>query len=83
MTYKQIKTIWRTIEQNEDFDNEVNTFLENGWRLVRRELVQPSVAQPPLVCQKLLYAELERVEGPSETYLFDAEGNVVEVISNE
>lgn len=54
----EIKTIAAKLENLNNFDEQVNEALAEGWELVRREVLPPrQVATAPT----LLYAELERV----------------------
>lgn len=60
---KQIKTVIRPYERLYEFDNEVNSFLSEGWTLKKREIQKVSgeiseAFSVPAVY--VLYAELER-----------------------
>ena len=52
---RQIKMVVRPVEQAAEFDSEVNKLLRRGWKLTRRETLNP-----PERLESLLYAELER-----------------------
>lgn len=56
---KQIKTIKRQLDASAEFDKEVNAALENGWRLLRREVLPPYEGEERIFF-RMLYAELER-----------------------
>lgn len=56
----QIKTITIRLDNAGDFDKRVNAALEEGWRLTRREVLQPK-AQGATFVHIMLYAELEKV----------------------
>lgn len=58
----EIKTIYIQTAGVQEFDNCVNKLLKEGWKLVKRELIQPN-AQPntgTTYFNNMLYAELER-----------------------
>jgi hypothetical protein len=55
----QIKTIKNRLDNVESFDKEVNEALRDGWRLTRREVLQPA-AQAIEYTYIMLYAELEK-----------------------
>ena len=52
---RQIKMVVRPVEQEAEFDSEVKKLLRRGWKLMRRETLNP-----PERLEALLYAELER-----------------------
>lgn len=52
---RQIKMVVRPVEQAAEFDCEVEKLLRRGWKLMRRETLNP-----PERLEALLYAELER-----------------------
>lgn len=59
---KKIQTVTAPIERSEWFDNAVNTFIENGWVLSKRDILNvPGMLTEsfnvPVV--QILYAELE------------------------
>lgn len=54
----EIKTIIAT--EHKDFDVEVNDALEEGWELVRRDVLPPYEGVTG-ICSRCFYAELERV----------------------
>lgn len=56
---KQIKTIANRLSRSDAFDREVNKALEEGWMLVKRELV-PAVDLGSAYQPVGLYAELEK-----------------------
>lgn len=61
----EIKTIWKGIDFSNQFDDEVNKALAEGWELVRRDAL-PKRSDHGCT---ILYAELERVietEGEEE-----------------
>lgn len=53
----EIKTIWKGIDFSNQFDEEVNEALAEGWELVRRDALPK---RSDCGCT-ILYAELERV----------------------
>lgn len=58
----EIKTIYIHTAYVQEFDNCVNEALKEGWKLKKRELIQPQ-AQPNTggtYFNNMLYAELER-----------------------
>ena len=57
----EIKTVRRKLDYVDEFDTEVNNLLRDGWRLVRRDVLQPP-AQPnsDVYFNTMLYAELVR-----------------------
>lgn len=57
---KQIKTIKNRLDNNEEFDNEVNTAIKEGWTLVKRDIILPIAQSPLTTFYTMLYAELER-----------------------
>lgn len=56
----QIKTIKNRLDNEEAFDQAVNEALQDGWRLTRREVLQP-MAQSEEYTYTMLYAELAKV----------------------
>lgn len=60
---KQIKTLIRPIWQSEQYDNEINRLLADGWELKKKEVIriqglpEESFNVPVILT---LYAELER-----------------------
>lgn len=58
---KQIKTIKNRLDNNKQFDDEVNQALLEGWKLIKREVINPN-GQPSgaTYFHTMLYAELER-----------------------
>lgn len=50
----QIKTIKCRLDYSEDFDKEVNTALNHGWTLAKRELVVPNTSDKHI----MVYAEM-------------------------
>lgn len=61
----EIKTITRKVDNQKDFDAEVNKALAEGWELVKRELLPPFEG-PTRFWERALYAELERVTEDEE-----------------
>lgn len=57
---KQIKTIKNRLDNAEDFDNDVNAALAEGWTLTRREVIRPNAHPVGETSFTMLYAELER-----------------------
>lgn len=57
----QIKTIRNRFDNAEHFDAEVNAALGEGWRLTKREVIQPQAQGGGKFAHTMLYAELERV----------------------
>ena len=55
----QIKTIKNRLYNVDDFDKEVNEAIAAGWKLTRREVLQPA-AQAIEYTYIMLYAELEK-----------------------
>lgn len=58
----KIKTITKQLGNANDFDNEVNAALADGWVLTKRDVLQPQ-SQPNDGCHyihTMLYAELEK-----------------------
>ena len=56
---KQIKTIVDRLDNSTTFDEKVNTAIKNGWRLIKREVLQQR--QPhtrDIYFHSMLYAEL-------------------------
>lgn len=56
---KQIKTIKNRLDNNEDFDKEVNAAIEEGWTLTKREVIIPQAQSQATTFHTMLYAELE------------------------
>ena len=56
---KTIKTILVNAEHPGEFDDRVNAALRDGWKLARRDVLQPSEGRA-WVFHRMLYAELER-----------------------
>ena len=54
---KKIKTVWRNIHGAEEFDAEVNSAIDEGWKLLTRTLI----VQRTETGYPLLYAELEKI----------------------
>ena len=52
---RQINVVVRPVEQAAEFDSKVDKLLRRGWKLTRRETLNP-----PERLESLLYAELER-----------------------
>lgn len=60
---KQIKTIIKPYEQLYSYDEEVNRYLSEGWKLKRREIQRVSGEVNEAFCAPsvyVLYAELEK-----------------------
>lgn len=57
----QIKTIVDRLEDADQFDNEVNAAIAEGWMLKKREVLLPRSQSESLTARIALYAELERV----------------------
>lgn len=55
----QIKTIKNRLDNVDNFDKVVNEALKDGWKLTRREVLQPA-AQAIEYTYIMLYAELEK-----------------------
>ena len=62
----QIKTIFNPLDYAGLFDNAVNEALDDGWRLTRRELLQCEADTMREEKRRLLYAELVKMDPPSE-----------------
>ena len=64
----EIKTVWEPIEFSEKFDGKVNGLLADGWKLARREVLEPYpyVAYAELV--KLDEADMETLEAEPVTW---------------
>ena len=71
----EIKTIWRRIGESENFDEEVNAALTEGWELVRREVL------PEPGSTLVFYAELERMTELEEEEEPEDEGTAEWVVS--
>lgn len=56
MPVKQIITVIHPAKDTLFFDNEVNGYLRNNWKLKRRDIIAPHGGDT----EPLLYAELER-----------------------
>ncbi len=63
---KQIKTIYKELNprfsndpQIQEFDDELNKALKEGWKLIRREVLPPHTGMDHDI-HRTLYAELER-----------------------
>ncbi len=56
MPVKQIITVIHPAKDNMFFDNEVNIYLRDNWKLKRRDIITPHGEET----EPLLYAELER-----------------------
>ena len=54
-SHKEILTITRVYNETMFFDDEVNRYLREGWKLKRRDMITPHNEQNPF-----FYAELER-----------------------
>lgn len=58
---KQIKTITYPLNRAEEFDNEVNAALADGWELTKRAVLGPSPTQDKtIIVYAVCYAELEK-----------------------
>lgn len=57
---KQIKTIKNRLDNEKDFDEEVNSAISEGWVLTKREVLIPKAQAPNQYTYMMLYAELER-----------------------
>ena len=57
----KIKTIVRNFDWVEEFDQLVNAAIDEGWRLVKREVI-PGVAGVNTNSRRLLYAELVQLD---------------------
>lgn len=57
----KIKTVSRSFDWREDFDNAVNEALGKGWQLVKREVIPGSPND-----SARLYAELVKLDPPAE-----------------
>ena len=57
----QIKTIRNRLDNAEIFDREVNAALVEGWRLTKRDVLQPKAQNESVQSHTMLYAEMERV----------------------
>ena len=57
---KQIKTIKNRLDSANTFDLEVNAAIAEGWRLTKREVLQPKAQSESMCTHIMLYAELER-----------------------
>lgn len=62
----QIRTVIVPSTLQGKFDTEVNTLLEEGWELVRRDVLPPYEGEC-MTCPQRLYAELERIIDKDET----------------
>lgn len=60
----KIKTIIRNFDWVEEFDKEVNEAQEEGWRLVKREVLPGTPGDPG--SRRLLYAELVQLDPEPE-----------------
>ena len=65
---KQIKTIKNRLDNAASFDEEVNAAIAEGWRLTKREVLQPKAQSESLHSYTVLYAELEREEIAEELH---------------
>lgn len=73
----EIKTIVTRLDSAEKFDEEVNKALNDGWTLMKREVLQQG--QPKtndVYYSSMLYAELAKSEEPAYL-LTDIKGNVI------
>lgn len=59
---KQIKTIKNRLDNEKQFDAEVNAALADGWQLTKREVLMPTSQDRVHYTYIMLYAELEREE---------------------
>lgn len=62
----KIKTVWSSIDDPFGFDNEVNTLMEQGWQLTKREVLDGKALCSDAYQKRLLYAELVLPEEPEE-----------------
>ena len=69
---KQIKTIVNRLDNHEDFDEEVNRALSDGWSLIERRVIVPKAQATNYYTYHMLYAELEK--GDDETEFLDLFG---------
>lgn len=53
----QIKTITYQLDSSEKFDDAVNSYLREGWQLMKREVL-PAYEGPTRIFFRMLYAEL-------------------------
>lgn len=60
---KQIKTVVNRLDNSADFDNEVNAALKDGYKLTRREVINPNAQNNSRFTYIMLYAELEKEDG--------------------
>lgn len=66
---KQIKTIKNRLDNNKDFDKEVNDALAAGWTLTKREVIIPLTHATHTVFYTMLYAELEMETATEAEYV--------------
>ncbi len=62
----EIKTITDRLDRSKDFDDKVNEAMEEGWELVRRDVLPPMAMRNGDQTYSVLYAELEREIEPEE-----------------
>lgn len=55
----KIKTIWALFDQSRSFDAEINAYLEEGWVLRKRAVIQGMPYIDTTYARRVLYAELE------------------------
>lgn len=76
----EIKTITDRLDNANSFDKKVNAALADGWRVVKREVLQPP-SQPStggVYFNMMLYAELEKAETKSEDTTIREERDLLE-----
>ena len=59
---KHTKTITNRLDNATDFDAAVNRAIDEGWSLVKREVLRPLAHNPNCTTYTMLYAEFEKSE---------------------
>lgn len=65
----KIKTVWRLIDESFQFDEIVNSYLDKGWRLAKREVLDGKALSDNRYQRRMLYAELVLPDEPEEQEL--------------
>lgn len=62
----KIKTICYRLDKANDFDDEVNRVLAEGWQLVKRTVLPGKALTADTYNNRMLYAELVKLDPPAE-----------------
>lgn len=79
----EIKTIWNIVDNATDFDMRVNEALAKGWHLVKREVLPGERYTDTRWGNRLLYAELVKVDEPAEPVTWQEAAQVLKSTCSE